>query len=120
MTSEAEKIIDQALQSLSDTSRAASAVAAALRDAGMLVKGDAKLLQNYETGWEYGWRAFFANGEEYEWLACDSREDAEHAAREYQKEEDRGSYTDGHLTYSVWRRRVVAPGPWSPIPEGTE
>ena len=41
---DAEKIIDAALQTVSDTSRTASVVAAALRDAGMLT----------ETEWEYG------------------------------------------------------------------
>lgn len=40
---DAEKIIDAALQTVSDTSRTASVVAAALREAGMLT----------ETEWEY-------------------------------------------------------------------
>lgn len=66
--------------------------------------------------WEYGWRSFFANGEEYEWLACSSREEAEGQARECQIEEDHTHTGDGHLTYSVWRRRVTTPGPWEPVP----
>lgn len=43
---DAEKIIAAALQTVSDTSRTASVVAAALREAGMLT----------ETEWEYGVR----------------------------------------------------------------
>lgn len=61
--------------------------------------------------WEYGWRSFFANGEEYEWLATNSREEAEQQIKDYQEEENR-NFGDGKLTYSLWKRLVAKPGPW--------
>lgn len=72
-----------------------------------------------ETEWEYGWRCFFDNGEEHEWLACASRDEAEYQAAEYQIEEDATHPAGaGHLTYSVWRRRTAKAGPWEPVPAG--
>ncbi|WP_217181567.1 hypothetical protein [Streptomyces sp. AC495_CC817] len=35
--------------------------------------------------WEYGWRSHFSNGEEYERLACSSRDQAEREIRQYQE-----------------------------------
>lgn len=76
------------------------------------------------TEWEYGWRSFFANGEEYEWLATHSREDAEQQIRDFQEEEDaRFSAKDnseGKLTYSLWRRRKSEAGPWERVEETTD
>lgn len=86
-----------------------------MEDAGViLAAGFRRPSPPTEEQWEYGWRAFFDNGEEYEWLACSSLEEARFQAAEYQKEEER--VTDGgHLTYSVWKRRVAKPGPWEPV-----
>ncbi|MBG9886981.1 hypothetical protein ABE10_10730, partial [Bacillus toyonensis] len=67
--------------------------------------------------WEYGWRSFFPEGEEYEWRACANREDAEAQIAAAQAKEDSGVYGDLHpLTYSLWRREVREPGPWLPVP----
>ena len=68
--------------------------------------------------WEYGWRSFFPGGEEYEWLSCHSREDAEQQIRDFQEEEDQkfgDDDSEGKLSYSLWRRRVVKPGPWQRV-----
>jgi len=84
-------------------------------DAG--IDPDAAVATPQDTEWEYGWRCFFDNGEEYEWLACASREEAEYQAAEYQIEEDATHPAGaGHLTYSVWRRRTAKAGPWEPLP----
>ncbi|MBG9885336.1 hypothetical protein ABE10_01795, partial [Bacillus toyonensis] len=70
-----------------------------------------------EPEWEYGWRSFFDDGEEYEWLTCSSRADAEKQIKAAEAVEDRvGSDGDDHLTYSLWRREVREPGPWQPVP----
>jgi hypothetical protein len=78
-----------------------------------------------EPEWEYGWRSFFnGTAEEYEWLDCGSREEAERQIALFQETEDRTRALRGHdsgrLTYSLWRRRVTQPGPWEPVPEPTE
>lgn len=74
------------------------------------------------TEWEYGWKSHFPNGEEYEWLACDSREHAEQQIRSYQSVEQVSGYEDDeHLTYSLWRRTKSKAGEWVPVKqEGAE
>ena len=83
---DAEKIIAAALQTVSDTSRTASVVAAALREAGMLT----------ETEWEY-----VCNNDEYRRFT-----DSLESARRW---EDRG-YTIRR------RRAPSPAGPWEPVP----
>lgn len=75
------------------------------------------------TDWEYGWRSFFPNGEEYEWLATHSREDAEQQIKDYQEEEDQkfgAGEAEGKLTYSLWRRRKAAAGAWERVEENSD
>lgn len=73
------------------------------------------------TEWEYGWRSFFPNGEEYEWLATHSREDAEQQIRDFQEEEDASfaakDDSEGKLTYSLWRRQKSKAGAWERVEE---
>lgn len=75
------------------------------------------------TEWEYGWRSFFSNGEEYEWLVTHSRADAEQQMKDYQEEEEAdfvGKDSEGRLTYSLWRRRKSEAGPWERVEETTD
>ncbi len=75
------------------------------------------------TDWEYGWRSFFPNGEEFEWLATHSREDAEQQIKDYQEEEDQkfgAGEAEGKLTYSLWRRRRAASGAWERVEENSD
>lgn len=66
-----------------------------------------------EPEWEYGWKSHFPNGEEYEWLACESRRDAEQQIRSAQAAETVSGYEgDERLTYSLWKRTKSRPGPW--------
>ncbi|GAA1147977.1 hypothetical protein GCM10009651_35860 [Microbacterium natoriense] len=71
-----------------------------------------------EPEWEYGWKSHFPNGEEYEWLACESREDAERQIRSNQDVERVSGYEDDErLTYSLWKRTKSKAGPWVPVEE---
>lgn len=92
-------------------------VATLVEIANELIKASATVPGDADTEtWEYGWVSNFEDGEEYEWLACGSREDAERQVRENQAEED-VQENPGHLTYTVRRRRPGVPGPWEPAPE---
>lgn len=88
------------------------------------IKGAAALDQFSAAEWEYGWRSFFSNGEEYEWLSTHSREDAEQQIRDFQEEEDRNyantADSEGKLTYSLWRRLKSKAGAWERVEETTD
>lgn len=102
---DAEKIIAAALQTVSDTSRTASVVAAALRDAGMLT----------ETEWEYAGIPVTSAGEE--WVRR-SIEECEGLIREYANP-DHWVYEphndDLHPVTTFRRVRRRKPGPWEPV-----
>lgn len=85
------------------------------------IKMAAKKMAEGEPDFEYGWRSFFDSGEEYEWLACYDRDEAESLIKRYQAEEDEGNGHDpetdtrrfgSRLTYSLWKRVKSNPGPW--------
>lgn len=84
----------------------------------------AAALQNLaeDDEWEYGWRSFFANGDEHDWWNCSSREDAEFQLRENRELEDANYSGDdaGKLTYSLWRRRKTQTGAWERVEENTD
>jgi len=69
-----------------------------------------------EPEWEYGWRSLFeSSGEEYAWLVCSSRDEAERLIEEYQAEEDEehSQFPQfSRLVYSLWKRIKSNPGPW--------
>lgn len=94
---DAEKIIAAALQTVSDTSRTASVVAAALREAGMLT----------ETEWEYGAGYQADNGIEMRWFSMGSGAFTIREAAEREVER----FSDAQIR--LVRRRE--PGPWEPL-----
>ena len=99
---DAEKIIDAALQTVSDTSRTASVVAAALRDAGMLT----------ETGWEYAQSEVLDDGTTAFGAPVASLEEALR-----RRDIDRAAWPWPE-ELGVGRRRK--PGPWEPVPPEEE
>lgn len=88
------------------------------------IRGAAALESFGDLEWEYGWRAFFPNGAEYEWLATHSREDAEQQIKDFQEEEDASfaakDDSEGKLTYSLWRRQKSKAGAWERVEENTD
>jgi len=89
----------------------------------------AKKMTESEPDFEYGWRSFFDSGEEYEWLACYDRAEAEGLIRRYQAEEDEDNGYDpetetrrfnSRLTYSLWKRAKGNPGPWIAVDPSEE
>lgn len=93
------------------------------------IKMAAKKMTESEPDFEYGWRSFFDSGEEYEWLACYDRAEAEGLIRRYQAEEDaENGYDpetetrrfDSRLTYSLWKRAKGNPGPWIAVDPSEE
>lgn len=88
------------------------------------VKGAAALESFGAPEWEYGWRAFFPNGEEYDSQNYYSREEAEFELRENQEHEDANYRTEptsaGKLTYSLWQRLKSAAGPWERVTDGSD
>lgn len=88
------------------------------------IRGAAALEEFGQSEWEYGWRSFFSSGEEYEWLATHSREDAEQQIRDLQ-EEEAASFaakddSEGKLTYSLWRRQKSKAGAWEKVTDGSD
>ena len=80
------------------------------------IKMAAKKMTEGEPNFEYGWRSFFeGTDEEYEWLVCYGRNEAEELIKNYQAQEDKDIlHNPGstRLIYSLWKRAKGNPGPW--------
>lgn len=82
----------------------------------------ADMLQQYldeasDRQWQYGWKSFLPDGEEYEWLDHVTREEAEAEIAHGIELEKTSTPKEDRLTYKLVRRRVVEPGPWEEVPE---
>lgn len=78
------------------------------------LQGAAALERFGTLQWEFGWRSFFENGEEYEWLAVEDEAAAIAAVAEARAEEDSASHLYP-LTFTVWKRLREISGPWVPV-----